>query len=94
MSDLAQYWREIRDIQSQLPDYVWLMSLENAVTRLVGGCLVEAAAELAAKLLHARSHRLATEAEVAALKVKEEQAKQDAAIRERERRGVAIVPLK
>jgi len=71
MMDFRQYWQEIRAIQSQLPAFVWLMSLENAVSRLVGGCIVEVAAEVAARLLHARSHRLATAEEIAELLAKQ-----------------------
>jgi hypothetical protein len=94
MIDFRQYWQEIRTIQSQLPDYVWMMSLEDAVSRLVGGCLVEVAADLAARLLHAKSHRLATEAEVASLRDKVAETKREAVHQGRRRRGIAIVEVK
>jgi hypothetical protein len=94
MIDFRQYWQEIRSIQSRLPEYVWLMSLENAVERLVGECLVEVAASLAARLLHAKSHRLATEEEVAALRAKQEFEKREIAHGDLRRRGIAIVEVK
>jgi hypothetical protein len=94
MRDFMQYWQEIRAIQSQLPDFVWLVSVEDAVSRLVGGCIVEAAAELAARLLHSKSHRLATEQEVAAMRAKEEATKRDLAQQELRRRGIAVIEVK
>jgi hypothetical protein len=55
---------------------------------------VEVAADLAARLLHAKSHRLATEEEVAALRQKQGQAKREAVHEARRRRGIAIVEVK
>jgi len=94
MRDFMQYWREIRAIQSTLPDFVWLVSLEDAVSRLVGGCIVEVAAALAARLLHAKSHRLATAEEVAGMHAREKQAKLEAAQENLKCRGIAIVEVK
>lgn len=94
MMDFRQYWQEIRAIQSKLPEYVWLMSLENTVSRFVGGCLVEVAAEVAAKLLYAKSHRLATKEEVEALLAEKEREKKDAAQENLRRRGIVIVEVK
>lgn len=94
MIDFRQYWQEIRTIQSQLPEFVWLMSVENAVNRLVGGCIVEVAADRAARLLHAKSHRLATGQEIAALHAKQQQAKREAAHDSLRRRGIAVVEVK
>jgi hypothetical protein len=31
MRDSKQYWQEIRAIQAELPEFVWLVSLENPV---------------------------------------------------------------
>ena len=59
MPDLKKYWQEIRAIEKSLPAEVWLVSLQNLAKGHVGGSMVEVAAVVAAKLLHAKSQRLA-----------------------------------
>lgn len=66
MRDLQQYWAEIRAIENGLPQFVWVIAED---------CLIEVARAVAAKLLHARSHRLATEEEVARRKAQKAEAK-------------------
>jgi hypothetical protein len=85
MPDVKRYWQEVRAIEKTLPEFVWLAGMENS--------LVEVAAAQAAHLLHAKSHRLATEEEIAARRAEEEAAK-DCVRHERLRRqGIAIVEV-
>jgi hypothetical protein len=53
--NLKKYWQALREIEKTLPDYVWLYSQ---------GGLVEVGAAVAARLLQAKSHRLATPEEI------------------------------
>jgi hypothetical protein len=58
MRDFKRYWEEIHEIQAGLPEFVWLVSVED------GGAPVEAGSSVAARLLRAKSHRVATGEEV------------------------------
>lgn len=84
MRDLERYWREIRAIQSGLAPFVWVVAQD---------CLIEVASSIAARLLHAKSHRLATEEEVAARKAKEAEQKKLNATEKRRREGVEVVKV-
>lgn len=86
MRNLRQYWQEIRAIQASLPEFLWIADEL--------GRLVEVTAEIAAKLLHAKSHRVATEEEIAAHLGKSAAEQRDTAAEARRRRGVEVVPLK
>ena len=66
MRDLRKYWQEIREIEKSLPEFVWLMSLDNPSRGQTGGCIAQVAAAAAARLLHAKSHGLATDPAVQA----------------------------
>ena len=55
MFSLKKYWQVLREIEKSLPDYVYLYSQ---------GGLVEVGAAVAARLLQAGSHRLATPEEI------------------------------
>ena len=93
MRDLQKYWQEIRTLANSLPDSVWLVSLEDGKRGMRGGRLVEAAAKTAAKLLHANSHRRATDEEIEAHCARQAEA-QRAAFHERLRaKGIAVVPV-
>ena len=93
MRDLQQYWREIRAVAASLPPHVWLMSLEDAKRGMRGGRMAEVAAETAAKLLHANSHRRATDQEIEAQR-QEREKEERAAFHEKLRvRGVTVVPV-
>lgn len=84
MRDLQQYWAEIRAIENGLPQFVWVIAED---------CLIEVARAVAAKLLHAKSHRLATEEEVARRKAQETEAKKRKSIEKKRRDGIAVVEL-
>ncbi len=87
MRDLRQYWQEVRTLERSLPEFVWLMSLEDAKRGMVGGRMAEVGAAQAAQLLHAHSYRMATEEEIAAHLAKEEQARRQSFTRRLRRRG-------
>jgi hypothetical protein len=91
--DLKKYWKEVREMERNLPPFVWLMSLEDSWRGLTGGVLTEVPAAEAAKLLHAKSHRPATAEEIAT-----QMEKQSAAVRREfheglRRQGITIVPI-
>ena len=84
MRNLQQYWQEIRALEASLPPFVWVIAND---------CLSEVSAYLAAKLLHAKSHRIATEDEVLAHTQKGAVASREAARVERRWRGVEVVSV-
>jgi len=93
MRDLQQYWREIRTLAAHLPASVWLVSLEDPKRGMLGGRMVEVSAETAAKLLHAGSHRRATDEEIEAHRQQREK-EERAAFHEKLRvKGVTVVPV-
>ena len=87
MRDLRKYWREVAEIERGLAEFVFL------APRAGGAALVEVPARVAAKLLHANSHRLAEEQEIAAHKAAEEELRRRSFHDELRRKGVAVVPL-
>src|ERR1700676_4313525 len=93
MRDLRQYWQEVRALERTLPQFVWLMSLEDAKRGMVGGRMAEVGAAQAATLLHTSSHRLATEDEIAAHKIHEDQARRQSYHDGMRRRGIAVVAV-
>jgi conjugal transfer/entry exclusion protein len=84
MPSVQQYWKEVRQIEATLAEYVWL-------AQTVGGFLTQVTAAIAARRLQAKSHRLATPEEVAAYEA-ESAAQAKSATRETKRRaGSAVV---
>ena len=94
MADLKKYWQELRAIEQNLPAYVWLMSLENSAKGQVGGAMTETAAPVAAKLLHARSHRKASEEEIQAHLSRQQDIRQQTFEQRLRDKGIAVVPVK
>ncbi len=84
MRDIRRYWKEVRDLEASLPEFISLVDVEGSVP-------VEVSARLAAQLLLAKSHRVASEEELGVQREKEIMAgkalKRDALRRE----GVAVV---
>jgi len=93
MPDLRKYWQEIRAIEKSLPAEVWLVSLQNLAKGHVGGAIVEVAAAVAAKLLHAKSQRLATEVEVEAHKAQQDGIKRQIFTQRMRDQGIAVIPV-
>jgi len=93
MRDLKRYWKEVRELERNLPAYVWLMSLEDPLRDQAGGTLAEVPAAAAAKLLHAKSHRPATAEEIAGYLDKRSAAVQQEFHENLRRKGISIVPV-
>ena len=93
MRDLRVYWQEVRSLERSLPEFVWLMSLEDAKRGMVGGRMAEVGAAQAAPLLHAGSHRKATEEEIATHLAKENEARRRSYNDGMRRRGIAVVAV-
>lgn len=94
MPDLKKYWQEIRAIEQSLAGDVWLMSLENRARGQVAGSIAEVAAAAAAKLLHAKSHRLATEQETAAHQARQAETQRRGVQQRLRDEGIAIIPVR
>jgi len=88
--DVKQYWQELRAIQAGLPEFVWLASAGQDAASFV----TEAAAVSAARLLLAKSHRIATEAEIDAHLGREQETLRVERIEQQRREGVATVVVK
>jgi hypothetical protein len=84
MRDLQLYWQEIRALEASLPQFVWVIA---------DGVLSEVSAYIAAKLLHGKSHRVATEKEISEHAARGAAANRDATRESLSRRGVAVVPV-
>ncbi|MBZ5596621.1 MAG: hypothetical protein LAP39_30645 [Acidobacteriia bacterium] len=93
MPDLKRYWREIRAIESTLLEPTWLVSVDDPLLESRGMPVVEVPAAVAARLLYAKSHRLATKGEIEAQRTKEEAAKRAALHDALQKRGIAVVAL-
>jgi hypothetical protein len=91
--ELKKYWQEIGAIAKELPAFVWVMSLENKARGQVGGSIAEVGAELAAKLIHAKSHRTATPEEIAAHLAGVEESRRAQFHQRLRNQGIAVVPL-
>ena len=93
MPDLKKYWQEIRTIEQSLSAAVWLMSLENRAKGQVAGSMAEVASSTAARLLYAKSHRLATEDEIRGHQMRQAETKRQVSEQRLRDRGVALVPV-
>ena len=93
MPDLRQYWQEVRALERSLPEFVWLMSLEDPKRGMVGGRMAQVGAPAAAQLLHSQSHRMATEEEIAAHLEKENQVRRQSVREGLRRKGIAVVEV-
>jgi hypothetical protein len=87
MRNLKKYWQEVRALERELPEFVWLTSAGSI------GDLVEVKAEQAAKLLHTGSHRRATDEEIAVYRGKIDAQRRQMFMDELRRKGVEVVPV-
>ena len=94
MPDLKKYWQEIRALEQTLGGDRWLMSLENRARGQVAGSMVEVAAGVAAKLLHGKSHRLATDGEIDAHQARQLETQRQTFQKKLRDEGIAIIPVK
>lgn len=93
MPDLKKYWQEIRAIERSLPAEVWLVSVGSRAKGQVSGSMVEAAAAVAAKLLYAKSQRLATDEEIQTHKAREAEIQRRAFEDRMRSEGIAVIPV-
>ena len=93
MPDLKKYWQEIRAIEKSLPAEVWLVSLQNLAKGQVAGSIVEVAAAVAAKLLHAKSQRLATDEEIETHKAQQAETQRQVCEQRMRKQGIAVIPV-
>jgi hypothetical protein len=93
MPDLKKYWQEIRAIEKSLPAEVWLVSLQNLAKGQVGGAIAEVAAAVAAKLLHAKSQRLATDEEIQAHKAQQAETQRQVFEQRMRKQRIAVTPV-
>ena len=93
MPDLKRYWQEIRAIEATLAESVWLTSLEDKRRGQEAGCVTEVPAPAAARLIHSKSHRLSTEAEIQNYLEREQARKRDVFHEKLRARGVVIAPV-
>ncbi len=84
--DIRQYWKEVRALEAQLPEFLWVVAQEAIVE-----FLTQVTAGDGAKLLHAKSHRLATDQEIVAHHLREAVANKAAQRELRRRSGAAVV---
>jgi hypothetical protein len=87
MNDIRQYWRAVRSIEATLPADVWLVALNSAEF------VTQVPAETAAKMLHAKSHRVATTEEVDSHHAREAAANKNARRERLRRSGAAVVAV-
>jgi hypothetical protein len=87
MRDIRQYWRDVRAVEETLPEFVWLVSAASNSS----GFVTEVPAAIAARLLKAKSHRMATDEEVAAYHASAAKAMKQARSERMRRSGAAIV---
>ena len=76
-----------RETRAKLPEFAWLVELDRAHPP------IEVGSETAARLLNAKSHRLATEEEIGSLQAREKLSKRQSMVEKLRRDGVAIVPI-
>lgn len=84
MFNLKKYWQALREIEKTLPDYVLLYSQ---------GGLVEVGAAVAARLLQAKSHRLATPEEIQRYRDQQQEIQKQQFQQRLRDKGIAVVPL-
>ncbi len=94
MPDLKKYWQEIRALEQSLGGDRWLMSLGNGARGQVAGSMAEVAAGAAAKLLYAKSHRLATDEEVESHQARQLATRRQGLQKKLRDEGVAIIPVR
>lgn len=84
MRDIRRYWKDVRDLAASLTEFVWLVDVE-------GSAPVEVSARLAAQLLLAKSHRMASEEELGVQRAKEVAAGKSLKREALRREGVVVV---
>jgi len=94
MADLKRFWQDIRAIERSLPKFSWLVSVEDQDLGRIGGRMTEVPAGPAARLLHEKSHRVATDEEISAHHAQEEEVQRQLLHDQLRREGIAVVVAK
>jgi hypothetical protein len=90
MNNVREYWKTVRVIAETLPEFVYLVeAVENKDVVVV----TQVGADLAAKLIHAKTHRIATQDEVDAHQAGEVAANKNARLERLRRSGAAVVAV-
>jgi hypothetical protein len=84
---IQQYWKDLKILEATLPEFVWLVATAVGAPPFV----TQVAANVAAKLLHAKSHRVADDEEVAANRANDAATLKQAKQERMRRSGAAIV---
>lgn len=84
MFNLRKYWQALREIEKSLPDYVYLYSQ---------GGLVEVGAAVAAKLIQAKTHRLATPEEIQQHRDQQQELQKRQFEQRLRDKGIAVIPM-
>ncbi len=84
---IQEYWKEVKTLENSLPEFVWLVGTAAGAPPFV----TQVASSVAAKLLRAKSHRVAGEEEVAADRAKDAAALKQAKDERMRRSGAAVV---
>ena len=90
---VREYWAAVRKIEADLPEFVWVVSMEDPLRGLIGVQTTQVTREMAAKAIHEKRARLATSAEISAHVAEMEERKSTAHYAEREKRGVGVYVL-
>lgn len=84
---IQQYWKDRRALEQTLPEFVWIVATASGETPIV----TQAVSCIAAKFLQAKSHRIATDEEVAAHLAAEVVALKQAKQERMRRSGAAVI---
>jgi hypothetical protein len=72
---LKMYWQQVRDVEARLPQDVFLTSIEDRFTGRAGGVVCEVDRASAARCVVDGSHRVATEEEIEAYRLDQDERK-------------------
>lgn len=90
---VRDYWAEVRAAEGTLPEYCFIISLEDKLLARAGGVITEVGRAVAARSIVSKTHRLATPAEVETHRAAEQQcAAAVAEARKKAGRGVYVLP--
>jgi hypothetical protein len=90
MRDVRQYWKQVSDSAAALPEFVWLAKAGGDPALFA----VQAPAAIAARLLVAKTHRLAEPGEIDAQLAREAAFERSARAEQRRRKGTAVVAVR
>jgi hypothetical protein len=90
---IREYWEAVRKIEAELPEFPWVVSIEDPLRGLIGVQTTQVTRNMAARAVHEKRARLATTAEISAHLAEMEDRKSKAHCAEREKRGIGVYVL-